>query len=107
MIKKVSKAKIDDVKKLDLSKSDVISLKKPAQKKVSKLDDKEMSKSEKLDMSSLKLKQTSSSSGCIERQIATLKGLGLGKIGKTSNVQDSSSIRGMLKKVMHLIKIIK
>lgn len=38
-------------------------------------------------------------------QRATLCGLGLNKIGRTRELEDTPSIRGMIKKVKHMVKI--
>lgn len=38
-------------------------------------------------------------------QRATLCGLGLNKIGRTRELQDSPEVRGMITKVKHLIKV--
>ncbi|NOT57014.1 MAG: 50S ribosomal protein L30 [Deltaproteobacteria bacterium] len=43
--------------------------------------------------------------GCTQRQRATLRGLGLTRIGKTSIRFDTVSLRGMLRKVDHLIEV--
>ena len=39
-------------------------------------------------------------------QRATLVGLGLNKMHRTRELEDSSSVRGMVNKVPHLVKII-
>ena len=44
-----------------------------------------------------------SHSGSNERQLATLVGLGLRKIGHTKLLKDTPAIRGMVFKVKHLI----
>ncbi len=36
---------------------------------------------------------------------AVLKGLGLGRIGRSVTVANTPSFRGMIKKVIHLVKI--
>ena len=36
----------------------------------------------------------------------TLKGLGLGKIGREKVLLDTPEVRGMIKKVSHLVKVI-
>lgn len=41
----------------------------------------------------------------IERQLATLRGLGLGKIGRTRSLEDTPAVRGMIDKVKHLVKV--
>jgi large subunit ribosomal protein L30 len=38
-------------------------------------------------------------------QIATVKGLGLNKIGRERTLENTPAVRGMIKKVMHLIEI--
>ena len=40
-----------------------------------------------------------------EIQAATLRGLGLGKIRRTRTLEDTPSVRGMIRKVAHLIKV--
>lgn len=44
-------------------------------------------------------------SKCTERQIATVRGLGLGKRESTKILKDTVPIRGMLMKVQHLLEI--
>lgn len=39
-------------------------------------------------------------------QAATLKGLGLGKINRTRELEDTPSVRGMVNKIPHLVEII-
>lgn len=39
-------------------------------------------------------------------QTATLKGLGLNKIRRTRELEDTPAIRGMVTKISHLVKII-
>ena len=38
-------------------------------------------------------------------QEATLKGLGLGKIGRQKTLEDTPSVRGMIRKVAHLVAV--
>lgn len=38
-------------------------------------------------------------------QRATLSGLGLNKIGRTRELEDTPSIRGMIAKVKHMVKV--
>ncbi len=38
-------------------------------------------------------------------QIETLIGLGLNKIRKVSELEDTPSVRGMIRKVAHLVKV--
>ena len=38
-------------------------------------------------------------------QEATLRGLGLGRIGRTKQLEDTPAVRGMIRKVAHLIEV--
>lgn len=49
--------------------------------------------------------QTKSPIGREGSQKKTLIGLGLNKIGRTRELEDTSSVRGMIEKVKHLIKV--
>lgn len=42
---------------------------------------------------------------CTQSQRSTLKGLGLKKIGRTSTLEDTPSVRGMIEKVKHLVSV--
>lgn len=50
--------------------------------------------------------QTRSRSGHTPDQVATLTGLGLNKIGSVRTLEDTEAVRGMIRKVAHLIKIV-
>jgi len=39
-------------------------------------------------------------------QEATLRGLGLGKIGREKTLEDTPSVRGMIRKVAHLVSVV-
>ena len=39
-------------------------------------------------------------------QLATLKGLGLGRIGRVRELEDTPSVRGMINKVAHMVEIV-
>jgi len=56
-------------------------------------------------MRKLIVKQIRSAIGCNERQRLTLKGLGLGKIGRTVVREDTLPVRGMITKVQHLLAV--
>lgn len=56
--------------------------------------------------STVTLKQVKSGAGRSESQIGTLVGLGLNKLNKVATLQDSPSVRGMIEKVKHLVKIV-
>ena len=41
-----------------------------------------------------------------ERQTQTLIGLGLNKLGRKVTLEDTPAVRGMLKKVQHLVQVV-
>ncbi|NHN83547.1 50S ribosomal protein L30 [Acetobacter musti] len=53
----------------------------------------------------VRVTQIASGNGRKPGQQATLIGLGLNKIGRTRELQDTPSVRGMLRKVAHLIRV--
>lgn len=53
----------------------------------------------------LRITQVKSTIGRKADQGATLRGLGLGKIGRTVEVVDNESTRGMVFKVKHLVEV--
>lgn len=56
-------------------------------------------------MSTVKVTQTGSPIRRTKDQRATLVGLGLGKIGRTRELQDTPSVRGMIAKVSHMVRV--
>ena len=42
---------------------------------------------------------------CTEKQKACVRGLGLRKTGSSKTLENTSSVRGMIKKVIHLLEI--
>ncbi|HZP74232.1 MAG TPA: 50S ribosomal protein L30 [Gaiellaceae bacterium] len=56
-------------------------------------------------MAKLRLTQVRSQIGQSERHRGTLRALGLGKIGRTAEHDDTPVIAGMLRKVRHLVKV--
>ena len=56
-------------------------------------------------MAKMKLTQVRSSIGQNPRNRGTLRALGLGKIGRTAEHDDSPVLAGMLRKVRHLVKV--
>ncbi|AYF45878.1 MULTISPECIES: 50S ribosomal protein L30 [Halobacteriovorax] len=42
---------------------------------------------------------------CNEKQKATVRGLGLRKTGTSKTLENTSAVRGMIKKVIHLLDI--
>lgn len=53
----------------------------------------------------LRITQVKSSIGYKKDQLATLRSLGLGKIGRTADQVDNDAIRGMIFKVKHLVEV--
>ena len=56
-------------------------------------------------MSKVKLTQVGSQIGQSERHRGTLRALGLGRIGKTNEIEESPVLDGMLRKVAHLVQV--
>ncbi len=56
-------------------------------------------------MSSVKVTQVRSGIGQSNRHTRTLRALGLGKIGRSAEHQDSPQLRGMLRQVGHLVTV--
>jgi large subunit ribosomal protein L30 len=53
----------------------------------------------------IKVTRTGSTIGRPAIQEKNLRGLGLTKTGRTVELEDTPSIRGMIKKVSHLVKV--
>ena len=56
-------------------------------------------------MSAVKISQVKSANGTDPKQKATLKALGLGRIGRSVERQDSPQLQGQLRVVSHLIEV--
>ena len=56
-------------------------------------------------MSKIKITLVKSTIGRIKEQKATVEALGLNKIGVSNEVEETPSIRGMIDKVSHLVKV--
>ena len=54
----------------------------------------------------LTVRQTGSSIRRPKDQHQTLVGLGLGRIGKEKELEDTPSVRGMINKVAHMVKVV-
>ena len=52
------------------------------------------------------LRQTGSPIGRKPEQRQTLQGLGLNKVGRTSKLEDTPAVRGMIRKVAHLLEVV-
>ena len=56
-------------------------------------------------MAKIKITQTGSPIRRTDDQRATLKGLGLNKMHKTVELDDTPEVRGMVRKVQHMVSI--
>ena len=56
-------------------------------------------------MAKIKITQTGSPIRRDKTQRATLVGLGLNKLGRTVEVEDSAEVRGQVRKVQHLVAV--
>ena len=54
----------------------------------------------------LKVQQFASPARRTEIQAETLRGLGLGKLHRTRELEDTPAVRGMINKIPHLVRII-
>ena len=57
-------------------------------------------------MATVTVRQTASPIRRKKDQRATLAGLGLNKVGGTSTLEDTPSVRGMIAKVSHMIEVV-
>jgi large subunit ribosomal protein L30 len=56
-------------------------------------------------MATLRITQVKSTNGANPKQRETLRTLGLGKIGRTSERDDHPTVRGLVHSVRHLVKV--
>ena len=56
-------------------------------------------------MSTVKITQVRSGIGQSDRHLGTLRALGLGKIGRSAEHEDSPQLQGMLRRVRHLVTV--
>ncbi|PID87886.1 MAG: 50S ribosomal protein L30 [Bacteroidia bacterium] len=56
-------------------------------------------------MAKIKIKQIKSRIGATERQKRTLDALGLRKLHKTIEKEETEQIKGMIRKVAHLVEV--
>jgi large subunit ribosomal protein L30 len=57
-------------------------------------------------MAKIKIKQTGSPIRRVSTQRATLIGLGLNKMHRVSELEDSPETRGMIRKVRHMVEVV-
>ena len=56
-------------------------------------------------MAAVKITQVRSSNGANPRQRASLRTLGLGKIGRSAAREDDPTVRGLIYSVRHLVEV--
>ena len=54
----------------------------------------------------IRIRQIGSGIGCPVEMRETLKALGLGKMHRVSERRDTKEIRGMIKKITHLVEVV-
>ena len=57
-------------------------------------------------MAMIKIKQTGSPIRRTKDQRATLVGLGLNKMHRVSELEDTPEVRGMIRKVQHMVEVV-
>lgn len=65
-----------------------------------------MAKSSKASGATVTVEQTGSPIRRPSDQRATLVGLGLNKIGRRRTLEDTPAVRGMIRKVSHLVRVV-
>jgi large subunit ribosomal protein L30 len=56
-------------------------------------------------MAKVKVTQIRSTIGKLPKHIASMKGLGLRRIGHTVELEDTPAVRGMINKVHYMVKV--
>ena len=56
-------------------------------------------------MEKLKVTLKRSPIGCTQSQISTVKGLGLRKVGSSRELENTPAVRGMVKKIIHMVDV--
>jgi len=54
----------------------------------------------------VKIQLVRSPIGCKESHRATVRGLGLRKMGSTSELEDTPAVRGMINKISYMVKVL-
>ncbi len=54
----------------------------------------------------IKVRQKKGMVTSTERQQATVRGLGLRRIGHIKELENTSAVRGMIKKVLHIVEVV-
>ena len=80
--------------------------KKPVVKKAAATAPKKVAAAPAKSGKKIKVTQIGSTIGRIDVQRATLVGLGLNKVGRTSTLEDTPSVRGMIAKLAHMVEVV-
>ncbi len=56
-------------------------------------------------MEKLKVTLKRSPIGCTQSQISTIKGLGLRRLGSVRELENTPAVRGMVKKIIHMLEV--
>lgn len=64
-----------------------------------------MTRAKAIDGPTLTVRQVRSGIGYNQRQKATLKALGLGRLGRTRELPDNPQVRGMIGRIPHLVRV--
>jgi len=59
-----------------------------------------------MDKKTVTVRQVRSANRRPEKQAATLRGLGLGKIGRTRTLEDTPAVRGMIRAARNLVEVV-
>jgi large subunit ribosomal protein L30 len=65
-----------------------------------------MARAKKADKATLRIKMIGSLIGCTDGQRATVRGLGLRRLHQTVEREDTPAVRGMVKKIPHLVTVV-
>lgn len=57
-------------------------------------------------MSTITVKLKKSPISCTEKQKSNVRGLGLRKVGSTKTLENTPAVRGMIKKIIHMLEIV-
>jgi large subunit ribosomal protein L30 len=65
-----------------------------------------MARAKKADKATIRIKMIGSVIGCTDGQRATVRGLGLRRLHQVVEREDTPAVRGMVKKVPHLVAVV-
>jgi large subunit ribosomal protein L30 len=65
-----------------------------------------MARAKKTDKATIRIKMIGSVIGCTDGQRATVRGLGLRRLHQVVEREDTPAVRGMVKKVPHLVAVV-